>query len=388
MEDSSGVARRYLIEWDVCGNIPYALLGKPWMNKEGPRIATRSDEWYHAVSEKSLKLVTTKKELRQAMRDSAGAMILQGPTPTPIRHLVRTEPELVQNQFKPDSEPVQDHFSTDIFDLEKLGIPETSDIPEAYRDFADVFSPKMAAVQAEHSASRDHAIEIEEGKEPPWGPIYALSPHELEVLREYIDGALAKGWIRHSNSSAAAPILFVPKKGGEGKLRLCVDYRALNKITKKDRTPIPLISEILDRLQGAKTFTKLDLTDAYHRIRIRSGDEWKTAFRTRYGLFEYLVLPFGLVNAPATFQKYINKALGDLVDVICIVYLDDILIYSKNAAEHTRHVRQVLEKLRAAELFVNLKKCEFSTSSVSFLGFVVGEDGIEMEQDRVAAIRD
>ena len=118
----------------------------------------------------------------------------------------------------------------------------------------------------------------------------------------------------------------MPKK--DGGLRLCVDYRGLNAITVKNRHPLPLITETLDRLCGAAIFTKIDLKDAYHRIRIASGDEWKTAFKTRYGLFEYCVIPFGLVNAPATFQAYINQALVGLVDVICVVYLDDILIYS------------------------------------------------------------
>ena len=130
---------------------------------------------------------------------------------------------------------------------------------------------------------KTHEIEIGEA-EPPHGPIYALSAVELKALREYLDSSLKKGWIRHSISPAGAPILFVPKK--DGGLRLCVDYRGLNKITVKNRHPLPLIGEMLDRLQGAKLFTKLDLRNAYHRIRIKPGDEWKTAFRTRYGHFE------------------------------------------------------------------------------------------------------
>lgn len=178
--------------------------------------------------------------------------------------------------------------------------------------------------------------------------------------------------------------MFVPKKGGG--LRLCVDYRGLNKITLKNRTPLPLISETLDRLGGAKIFTKLDLKDAYHRLRIRRGDEWKTAFRTRYGHFEYCVLPFGLSNAPATFQAYINQALVGLVDVTCVVYLDDILVYSENPAEHTTVVRQILERLQQAGLFANLKKCVFDTDTVEFLGFVISPAGITMEASRVSAI--
>jgi hypothetical protein len=135
----------------------------------------------------------------------------------------------------------------------------------------------------------------------------------------------------------------VPKS--DGIIRLCVDYRGLNKVTIKDQYPIPLVSEMLDRLSKAKIYTKLDLRDAYHRLRIRKGDEWKTAFKTRYGHYEYNVMPFGLANAPATFQSYVHQALGGLVDRTCVVYLDDILIYSEHEEDHDRHVEDVLERL-------------------------------------------
>ncbi|KAM4061979.1 reverse transcriptase (RNA-dependent DNA polymerase) [Hirsutella rhossiliensis] len=187
-----------------------------------------------------------------------------------------------------------------------------------------------------------------------------------------------------SSRPAGSPILFVPKKGG--KLRLCVDYRGLNKVTKKNRAALPLISGILDRLGRAKVFTKLDLKDAYHRLRIREGDEWKTAFRCHYGHYEYQVMPFGLVNAPASFQQYINDALEGLVDIICVVYLDDILIFSEDPEQHEGHVKDVLQRLRKAGLYANLSKCEFSVKKVSFLGFVVDEEGIHMEEERVHAI--
>jgi hypothetical protein len=155
----------------------------------------------------------------------------------------------------------------------------------------------------EHYGS-DYAIDIEEGAIVPYGPLYNLSPRELEVLREYIVEAKRLGWIRDSTSPVGAPILFVPKK--DGTLRLCVDYRGLNRVTRKNRLALPLISETLDRLGGAVVFTKLDMKNAYYRIRIKRGDEWKTAFCTRYGYFEYMVMPFGLTNALATFQGYIN----------------------------------------------------------------------------------
>ena len=179
---------------------------------------------------------------------------------------------------------------------------------------------------------------------------------ELETLKAYIETNLANGFIRPSKSPAGAPILFDRKSNGS--LRLCVDYRGLNNLTIKNRYPLPLIGESLDRLGRAKRFTQLDLTSAYHRMRIREGDEWKTTFRTRYGHFEYQVMPFGLTNTPASFQGYINKILVEKLDIFVIVYLDDILIYTKDDGNgHVTIVRWVLEQLRKFSLYANLKKC-------------------------------
>lgn len=256
-------------------------------------------------------------------------------------------------------------------------------LPMQYAEFEDVFNPANAERLPEN-ADHDHAIDMKEGAQPPHKPIYPLSAKELAVLREYIDECLRRGWIRPSQSPAGAPIIFVPKK--DGSLRLCVDYRGLNELTIKNRYPLPLVGETMDRLAGAKIYTQLDLKDAYHRIRIREGDEWKTAFRTRYGHFEYTVMPFGLANAPATFQSYINRALSDLLDVCCVVYLDDILIYSQTEEEHTRHVRMVLERLRTFKLYAKLSKCAFHTKSVNFLGFVISPEGVSMEPARIQNI--
>jgi hypothetical protein len=245
------------------------------------------------------------------------------------------------------------------------------------------FSKHRSGVLPPHR-DHDHAIDIEEGAKVPNLPIYNLSRKELDILREYLDKALEKGWIRPSKSPAGAPILFVPK--ADGTMRLCVDYRGLNKVTIKNRYPIPLVSEMLDRLSKAKVFTKLDLRDAYHRLRIKKGDEWKTAFKTRYGHFEYLVMPFGLANAPATFQSYIHRALGGLLDRVCVVYLDDILIYSENEEDHDGHVEEVLDRLVEWGLFAKASKCTFSTKSVEFLGFIATPDGVVMDPERVRTI--
>jgi hypothetical protein len=272
----------------------------------------------------------------------------------------------------------------------RLDIPGDDDlgdllarIPNEYLDLAEVFSEAGARSLPPHRDA-DHAIDLEEGKKPPFGAIYSLSEKELGVLREYIDENLANSFIQPSRSSAGAPVLFAPKANGE--LRLCVDYRGLNAITIKNRYPLPLVGEILDRLSGAKIFTKIDIKNAYYRIRIRKGDEWKTAFRTRYGLYEYLVMPFGLTNAPASFQAYIQEVLREFLDVTVIVFMDDILVFSADPAKHSEHVREVLQALLTAGLYANLDKCLFGVTEVPFLGFVITNQGVAMEQDRVQTI--
>jgi hypothetical protein len=174
--------------------------------------------------------------------------------------------------------------------------------------------------------------------------IYKLSENELKILKKYLNENLEKEYIQYFISPAGAPILFILKK--DGNLRLCVDYRDFNKIIIKNRHSLPLIREILDRLNEAAIYTKLDLKEAYYRIRIKKGDEWKTAFRIRYGHFEYKMMSFGLANAPAIFQAYINRALANLINISCVIYLDNILIYSINRAEYQQHIRQILERLR------------------------------------------
>ena len=258
-------------------------------------------------------------------------------------------------------------------------------LPTSLKRYTEVFSVDNAKKLAPHR-DIDMAIELQPGKEPPYGPIYPLSPRELTALKEFLEENLEKGFIRESKSPAGAPILFTPKK--DGGLRLCVDYRGLNAVTIKNRYPLPLITEIMDRVTGANYFSKIDLKDAYYRLRIKAGDEWKTAFRTRYGHYEFLVVPMGLTNSPAVFQAYINKALRGLVDESCIVYLDDILVFSKTKEEHDQHLQRVCERLRDAELYAKLSKCQFYQSEIEFLGFIIGIQGIRMDPKRVETIRE
>ena len=258
-------------------------------------------------------------------------------------------------------------------------------VPAAYHDFADVFSDEVASHLPPHRAY-DHAIDLEEGKQPPYGPIYSMSEQELQTLREQLDNLLGKGFIHPSNSPAGAPILFVKKK--DGSLRLCIDYRNLNRITRKNRYPLPLIGDLLDHLRTAKVFTKIDLRAGYHNVRIAPGHEWKTAFRTRYGSFEYLVMPFGMTNSPATFQHFMNDIFHNMADIFVIVYPDDILVYSENEADHEEHVRRVLQRLQEHNLHAKLGKCTFHTDTIEYLGVIVSPAGKSMDAAKMQVISD
>ncbi|KAJ1043924.1 hypothetical protein NDA10_006755 [Ustilago hordei] len=259
-----------------------------------------------------------------------------------------------------------------------------ADIPKPYQHLRDVFD-EVEADKLPHHVEHDLHLELIEGGKPPQGPLYLKGPKEMSELRRYLDENLEKGFIRPSKSPARSPVLFVPKK--DGGLRLCVDYRGLNEITVKNRAPLPLIEEQLFLLRKARIYTKLDLRAAYNLIRIAKGDEWKTAFGTQLGLYEYLVMPFGLANAPAHFQSFINDIFRDIIGVYVVVYLDDFLIFSDTEEVHVKHVTEVLTRLRSNRLFAKLSKCEFHTKTVEFLGYIIKPTGIEMDPEKVALSR-
>lgn len=290
-------------------------------------------------------------------------------------------------------------FAASLADIEKaLRIKEYTDprmkLPAHYHEYLSLFDRKAAdTLPPLRGPGIDHRIELEldengKEKEPPWGPLYNMSRDELLVLRKTLTELLDKSFIRVSAASAAAPVLFVHKPGGG--LRFCVDYRGLNKLSKKDRYPLPLITETLERIAKARWFTKLDVIAAFHRIRIAEGDEWKTAFRTRYGLFEWLVTPFGLANAPSTFQKYINWSLRDFLDEFASAYLDDVLVFSSGSLQdHREKVKKVLQRLSDAGLQLDIDKCEFEVTNVKYLGFIVdANEGISMDPEKVRAIKE
>ncbi|KAJ1573264.1 hypothetical protein NDA15_002942 [Ustilago hordei] len=248
--------------------------------------------------------------------------------------------------------------------------------------FVPTGTDKGVEMEVEH----DLHLKLIEGGKPPQGPLYLKGPKEMSELRRYLDENLEKGFIRPSKSPAQSPVLFVPKK--DGGLRLCVDYRGLNEITVKNRAPLPLIKEQLFLLRKARIYTKLDLRAAYNLIRIAKGDEWKTAFGTQLGLYEYLVMPFGLANALAHFQSFINDIFRDIIGIYVVVYLDDFLIFSDTEEAHVKHVTEVLTRLRSNRLFAKLSKCEFHTKTVEFLGYIIKPTGIEMDPEKVRTVKE
>ena len=257
-------------------------------------------------------------------------------------------------------------------------------IPREYERYKNLFKEDLPEEALPKHQPWDHEIPLIEGSKPAFKKIYPMNETQLKALKEYLDENLKKGFIRESQSPAGYPLFFVPKKGG--KLRPVIDYRQLNEITVKNRYPLPLIGEMMDRLRGANWFTTMDIKGAYNLIRMKEGEEWKTAFRTKYGLYEYLVMPFGLTNAPASFQSFINNVLRGYLDDFVVVYLDDILIYSENLEQHRKHVHKVLEQLDKADLRIEPEKSHFHKQEVDFLGFVISPNQIKMDPRKIKAI--
>lgn len=252
--------------------------------------------------------------------------------------------------------------------------------------YSSVFRDNLPASLLPHR-SVDHAIETEPGAKPPHRPLYQLSPAELVAAKEYVVDLLQKGKIRPIRSPYGAPLFFV-KTGDGGKLRGVIDYRGLNRITKKNNAPIPRTDEIFDRLGGARVFSKMDLKTGFHQIRVRPEDIEKTAFNTKYGQYEFLVLHMGLCNAPASFQSLMNSIFCDCIEDFIVVYIDDLLIYSRSEDEHLEQLRIVLDLLREHQLYVGRKKCSFMQNETEYLGLHVSADGISVGPERIQAISD
>ena len=249
--------------------------------------------------------------------------------------------------------------------------------------FADIFAePKGLPPVRAH----DHHIVLKPGTAPVVVWPYRSSAAHKDELERQCAAMMYQGIVRRSASVFSSPVILVMKP--DGSWRFCVDYRALNALTVKDAFPIPVVDELLDELHCARFFTKLDLRSGYHQVHMRPEDIHKTAFCTHDGLYEFLVMPFGLCNAPATFQALMNDVLRPFLCRFILVFFDDILIYSKTWADHLRHLRAVLSKLRQHRLFVKRSKCAFGVTSVSYLGHIISEAGVAMDPTKVQAIHD
>ncbi|GJY57697.1 putative reverse transcriptase domain-containing protein [Tanacetum coccineum] len=251
------------------------------------------------------------------------------------------------------------------------------------RDLPEVFLDDLTGLPPVREI--EFRIDLIPGVLPVVKSPYRLAPSEMQELSNQLKELQEKGFIRPSHSPWGAPVLFVKKK--DGALRMCIDYRELNKLTIKNRYPLPRIDDLFDQLQGACCFSKIDLRSGYHQLRVRDEDIPKTAFRTRYGHFEFTVMPFGLTNAPAVFMDLMNRVCKPYLDKFVIVFIDDILIYSKSEEEHEAHLKTILDLLKEEKLYAKFSKCEFWLKEVQFLGHVVNRDGIHVDPSKVESVK-
>ncbi|KAM0011412.1 putative nucleotidyltransferase, Ribonuclease H [Helianthus debilis subsp. tardiflorus] len=259
--------------------------------------------------------------------------------------------------------------------------PKIEDIP-IISEYPEVFPEDLPGFPPDRQV--EFRIDIIPGVAHVARAPYRLAPTEMKELKTQLDELLAKGFIKPSSSPWGAPVLFVKKK--DGSMRLCIDCRELNKVTIKNRYPLPRIDDLFDQLQKASYFSKIDLRSGYHQLKVRDEDVHKTAFRTFYGHYEFLVMPFGLSNAPAAFMDLMNRVCKPYLDKFIIVFIDDILIYSKNQADHEKHLRCILKLLHHEKLYAKFSKCEFWLREVQFLGHIVSKRGIQVGPAKVEAV--
>jgi hypothetical protein len=276
--------------------------------------------------------------------------------------------------------PQREYINSCVYAIEGIkleDIPIVCECPDVFPD--DL--PRMPP---------DRDIEFIIELQPVTAPIskrpYHMLPNELAELKAQLQDLLDKGFIRPSASPWGCPALFVKKNGHS--LRLCVDYRPLNAVTIKNKYPLPLIDILFDQFAGAKVFSKIDIRSGYHQIKTKPSDIPKTAFSTRYGLYEYLVMSFGLTNAPAYFIYLMNFVFMAELDKFIIVFIDDILIYSKNLEDHARHLHIILQRLREHHLYAKFSKCEFWLDTIKFLGHTISSDGISVDPSKVQVVMD
>jgi hypothetical protein len=285
--------------------------------------------------------------------------------------------EIVTELYLPELEGACHHLSVD--DKESNPTEEIRIVSE----FPDVFPEELPGMPPERKV--EFAIELIPGTAPISKRAYRVSRPELVELKKKIDELLEKGYIRPSTSPWAAPVLFVEKDGTK---RMCIDYRALNEVIVKNKYHLPRIEDLFDQLRGASVFSKIDLRSGYHQLRIRPSDIPTPSVITKYGLYEFMVMSFGLTNAPAYFMYLMNSVFMDYLDKFVVVFIDDILIYSQKEQEHEEHLSKVLQRLRDCQLYAKLSKCEFWISEVLFLGHIINREGLAIDPKKVTSILD
>ena len=316
------------------------------------------------------------------------------PSLVPPSSVLPPSPVTLSSHFPPPSlnflpfnvSPVSTNsIQSDVYPyLEVTKESESTPIPPGIlKEFSELFSKGKADKLPPHR-EYDCTIDTIPGSQPAHFKHYRLTVEEDQVLQNYIDENYKKGFIRKSSSPYGSPCFFVKKK--DKSLRLCVDYRGLNKITLKNRNPIPLISEMIRTLAKGKIFTTLDFRGAYNLLRVKDGHEHKTAFVTKYGQWEYLVMPFGLTNAPPQFQFMMNDLFRNKIGKYVLIYLDDIVIYSEDLDSHKRHVREVLQTLKDNGLYCKPEKCRFYQEMITYLGYVISQHGIAMDPEKIESV--
>jgi hypothetical protein len=262
--------------------------------------------------------------------------------------------------------------------VNQLDASHGSEVP-VVNEFPNVFPEELLGIPPDRDI--EFVIELKHGMALIYKTPFRMTTPKLAELKEHIKELLEKGFIRPSSSPWGAPMIFVPKK--DGTQRLCVDYHALNEVTVKNKYPLPRIDDLFDQLCGARVFSKIDLWSGYHQLKVRECDIPKTAFISRYGLYEFTVISFGLTNASVYFMYMMNKVFMEYLDKFVMVFIDDILVYSRNEEEYEGHLRLVLQKLQDHKLYVKLSKCEFWLKQVAFLGHVISKGGISVDPSKV-----
>jgi hypothetical protein len=273
---------------------------------------------------------------------------------------------------------VTDKAASNIIVLKHLDAASILDI-RTVSEYSDVFLEELLGMPPD--CEIEFVIELVPGTAPIFKRPYRMAANQLAELKEQLQELLDKGYIHPSASPWGAPVIFVSKK--DGMQRMCMDYHSLNEVTIKNKYPFPRIDDLFDQLKGACVFSKIDLRFGYHQLKIRASNIPKTAFITRYGLYEYMVMSFGLTNTPAYFMYLMNKVFMEYLDKSVVVFIDDILIFSENQEEHNKHLHLVLQKLRENQLYAKLNKCEFWLKEVSFLGHIIYEGGISIDSSKV-----